>query len=114
LERPFSLGLEVGRSALGPRSFRHRGHDIALDPSTVDYGPFGPNVASIEIWRLKDGDIEYKPLRSIVASASGQSHFQDQWTPAADDIGKNTLVALVATNVLPLLDIEAGRTLSKR
>ena len=81
---------------------------VDLDPKTVDYGLLGYQPMSIEIYRLADGDTQYKPFKctpptsplqtcTITVSASNQTHFETKWKVTDQDAGTNTLAAFVRT-----------------
>ena len=60
---------------------------VRLDPETLEYAVVGYNVAGVELWRKKEGDIEFSHWKFMDQVASNQ--FQYRWEPTGDDVGKS-------------------------
>lgn len=73
---------------------------VRLAPETVDYAVVGYNVASIQLWRKKEDEDEFKFWHVINVTAANQTTFTYQWVPEATDVGKSKFAAF-ATTVIP-------------
>jgi hypothetical protein len=80
---------------------------VDLRPTTTNYFLLDYNVTGVELWRRKADETDFTLFKTIPVSASNQTRFTYQWTPAAADLGENEFAAFVDTKFpVPVLEVE--------
>lgn len=89
---------------------------VDLDPSRLEYFGFGYNVQEVQLWRRKPNAGDFQVDRTVSffpLPGTGQTHFEAEWKPTADDVGTNTVVAMVVTKFQDLVALEIGADTQK-
>ena len=76
---------------------------VQLDPTDLQYPLLFYNVGSVQLYRLRDNQLE---LVANLPAAANQELFTWDWTPAAQDVGAHRFVAFVTSKLLPFLPLE--------
>jgi hypothetical protein len=104
--------LSVNKAVTGPTQPVE--FTVDLDAPTLEYLVLGYNVLGVEIWRKREDQSSFTPLFTMPVSVSGgQARFQHVWVPDEADVGMNDFVALVMTQLDPLIPMEEVRSDSK-
>ncbi|MEO5845825.1 MAG: Ig-like domain-containing protein [Caldimonas sp.] len=79
--------------------------NVLLAPaSSLEYWQLGYNVTGLELWRRREGEIEFTKWKAMDQDAS--NHARYRWTPELADAGKYEVAAFVNTQIgVPWLEV---------
>ncbi|MEP7294991.1 MAG: hypothetical protein ABI702_02300 [Burkholderiales bacterium] len=96
-----SLSVSQTRVALGNAV----DFTVALAPaSSLQYFLLGYNVTGVELWRMRDDEVEFKLWKAMTQTSS--DHFTYHWKTESSDVGNYQFAAFVNTQIpTPLLEV---------